>query len=57
MPALKCYEKDHNILAFRDRMRGYLGLPRRRKTFGKHRMHLFLTIIDSGNVKLTLEGK
>ena len=32
MPALKRYDKDKNLLGFRDRMRGYLGLPRRRKT-------------------------
>ena len=30
MPGLKAYEKDKNLFEFRDRMRGYLGLPRRR---------------------------
>lgn len=31
-PALKAYEKSKNIIDFRDRMRGYLGLPRRRSS-------------------------
>jgi hypothetical protein len=30
LPALKSYEKTQNLIDFRDRMRGYLGLPRRR---------------------------
>jgi hypothetical protein len=29
-PALKAFEKDKNFFEFRDRMRGYLGLPRQR---------------------------
>ncbi|CDW85303.1 UNKNOWN [Stylonychia lemnae] len=35
MPALKSYEKSQNLIDFRDRMRGYLGLPRRRSSINK----------------------
>ena len=35
MPALSAYERERNIYKFRDRMRGYLGLPRRLKTIHK----------------------
>lgn len=34
-PALKSYEKDKNLYEFRDRLRGYLGLPRRRSSIPK----------------------
>lgn len=37
MPALKVFEKAHNLYDFRDRLRGYLGLPRRRSSISKHR--------------------
>ena len=29
-PAIKSYEKEKNLVKFADRMRGFLGLPRRR---------------------------
>lgn len=34
-PALKSFEKDKNLYEYRDRMRGYLGLPRRRNSINK----------------------
>ena len=35
IPALRSYEKDKSLYGFRDRMRGYLGLPRRRASVAK----------------------
>ena len=51
MPALKAYEKQKNLYDFRDRLRGYLGLPRRRSSISKgSKTAIIETLKDSGSV-------
>ena len=38
LPALKAFDKDGSLIQFRDSMRGYLGLPRRRESPRKSEM-------------------